>query len=145
MPDSDAYIAPGSTRSLTRKTVIVTGVTKIQCCPYPVVDDELDYICKMAVQYINNWSNRNPFGVASWLHLAIARCLPFEDGNGQLARLLASIPLIREKYPPVYIAMYQKAEYYHAIRAASDGDHKIFVKCLVDGMREAINSLSTST
>lgn len=49
MPDSDLYMTPGSTRSLTRKTVIVLGVTKIQCCPYPAVDDELDYMCKMAV------------------------------------------------------------------------------------------------
>jgi len=126
---------------MTRKT-LVSGVAKIQSCPYPAVDDELNYICKMGVQYINNWSNRNPFGVASWLHFAIARCLPFEKGNGLLARLLASIPLIRERYPPVYIAMHQKAEFYHAVRMACDGDHQVFTKCLVDGMREAFISLS---
>ena len=48
-PDSEFYIAPGSTRCMTRNTVIISGVAKIQCCPYPTVDNELDYICKMAV------------------------------------------------------------------------------------------------
>jgi hypothetical protein len=48
-PNSESYIPPGFTRSLTRKTIAVPGVTKIQRCPYPAVDDELNYICKMGV------------------------------------------------------------------------------------------------
>lgn len=56
-PDSDFYNTPGATRSVTRKTVIIPGVTKIQCCPYPAVDGELDYICKMAVVSLFNVSN----------------------------------------------------------------------------------------
>lgn len=47
----DFYVSPGSTRTLTRKSLVQTlinlGVAKIQSCPYPAVDEELDYICKM--------------------------------------------------------------------------------------------------
>jgi hypothetical protein len=42
------YIPAGKTRAETRKTVIVAGTYKIECCPFPDVDVELEYICKMA-------------------------------------------------------------------------------------------------
>lgn len=43
------YIAAGKTRTETRKTVIVAGsYYNIECCPFPKVDDELNYICRMA-------------------------------------------------------------------------------------------------
>jgi hypothetical protein len=31
-----------------RKTVITGGSAKIECCPFPDVDTEVEYICKMA-------------------------------------------------------------------------------------------------
>jgi hypothetical protein len=43
----------------------------------------------------------------------------FQKGNDLLARLLASIPLMRERYPPVYIAVHQKAELHHAVRTVN--------------------------
>jgi len=46
---SDLYYAPaGKTRTETRKTVILAGAYKIECCPFPDVDGELEYICRMA-------------------------------------------------------------------------------------------------
>jgi hypothetical protein len=42
------YIPAGKTRTETRRTVIVGGAYKIECCPFPEVDGELEYICKMA-------------------------------------------------------------------------------------------------
>ena len=42
------YIAAGKTRTETRKTVVVAGTYKIECCPFPEVDEELEYIFKMA-------------------------------------------------------------------------------------------------
>jgi hypothetical protein len=46
---SDMHYAPaGKTRTETRKSVIVSGVYMIECCPFPEVDVEVEYICKMA-------------------------------------------------------------------------------------------------
>ena len=43
------YIAAGSTRTLTKKTVAMSsGTYSIQTCPFPEVDAELEYICRMA-------------------------------------------------------------------------------------------------
>ena len=42
------YIPAGKTRTETWKTVIVAGSYKVECCPFPDVDGELEYICKMA-------------------------------------------------------------------------------------------------
>lgn len=50
----ETHIPPGQTRTSTKKTVVIAGNYKIQCCPFPEVDNELDYICKMAKQYIEN-------------------------------------------------------------------------------------------
>lgn len=46
--DGRHYIAAGKTRTETRKTVIIGGSAKIECCPFPDVDMEVEYICKMA-------------------------------------------------------------------------------------------------
>jgi hypothetical protein len=42
------YIPAGKTRTEMRKTVIVAGAYKIECCPFPNVDAEFEYICRMA-------------------------------------------------------------------------------------------------
>lgn len=47
--NSDSYISPGSTRSMTRKTLVNSGVANIQGCPYPAVDKELDNICRTGI------------------------------------------------------------------------------------------------
>lgn len=117
----ETYIPPGQTRTLTKKTVVIAGNYKIQCCPFPDVDNELDYICKMAKQYIKNWCN--PFATASWIHLLLARCHPFNDGNGRTARLIPSIPLMMYEYPPLSIGLTQRSDYYDGINKAYDGDY----------------------
>ncbi|KAG6911000.1 hypothetical protein DXG01_005415 [Tephrocybe rancida] len=143
LPNSSSYISPGVTRTITRKTVVISGTYSVECCPYPKVDDELEYICKMAKQYIANW--RNPFSTASWVHLILARCHPFEDGNGRVARMLASVPLLRCGFPPIYLVVSQKQEYYDGIRMksmkAGEGNHKSFIECIVKSMETSIASV----
>ncbi|KAI0051296.1 hypothetical protein FA95DRAFT_1485559 [Auriscalpium vulgare] len=140
------YITPGETRKVTQRTVIVSGARPIQLCPYPLVDEELEHICKAAKLHLAS-SHEDPFATASWIHLILARCHPFEarhrlpDGNGRIARIIASIPLMRHGYPPISIALAQRPVYYDAINQAYDGDYGAFVRCLMDGMREAIVSV----
>ncbi|KAI6019730.1 hypothetical protein F5J12DRAFT_904143 [Pisolithus orientalis] len=74
--DGTSCIVTGSTQKLTRKTVVVSGSYAIGCCSYSEVDEELDYVCRMAKQWIAKW--RNPFATVSWIHLVFVRCHPFE-------------------------------------------------------------------
>ncbi|KAI0319598.1 fido domain-containing protein [Amylostereum chailletii] len=136
------YVSAGKTRTETRKTVIITGVYDVQCCPFPEVDHELEYICMMAKQWIKSW--KNPFATASWFHLILATCHPFDDGNGRLTRLLASIPLMQHGYPPISIGLTQRADYYSAINKAYKGDHTALVHCILEGMHGTIVSVQSS-
>ncbi|KAK0243375.1 fido domain-containing protein [Armillaria nabsnona] len=150
----ETYIPPGQTRTSTKKTVVTAGNYKIQCCPFPEVDNKLDYICKMAKQHIENW--RNPFATASWIHLLLARCHLFNDGNGRTTRLIASIPLMMHGCPPISIGLTLRSDYYDAINKArpmrcsrSDlcltehfqaygGDHLPLIECILRGMEMTI-------
>ncbi|KAJ7669351.1 fido domain-containing protein [Mycena polygramma] len=127
------YVPPGDTRTVTRNTVFVNTPTgRVKFCPYTAVDSELVVICQSAKAYIDK--NANPFAVASWLHLVLARCHPFDDGNGRVTRLVASIPLLRAGYPPISISLDQRSDYLQAINKAYDGDHGPFMQCILDGM-----------
>ena len=84
-----------------------------------------NWLMRLWKQWLKNWA-RNPFASAAWLHLVIATIHPFEvthilhvrciitnalhasisfdqNGNGRVARLIASIPLIRADLPPLCI------------------------------------------
>jgi len=135
------YIPAGITRTETRRTVIVSGTYNIQCCPFPEVDAELEYICKMAKQWIKTW--KNPFATASWIHLVLVRCHPFDDGNGRLVRLLASVPLMKQGFPPISISLDQRTNYYSAINKAYNGDHSALTECMLLGMKETIASVQS--
>lgn len=39
-----------------------------------------------------------------------------EDGNGRVARIIASIPLMKCGFPPLYVSLSQRPDYYDAIR-----------------------------
>ncbi|KAF8959837.1 hypothetical protein BDZ97DRAFT_2041742 [Flammula alnicola] len=110
------YIPGGKSRTETRKT--------IECCPFPEVDEELDYICKMAKQWIKSW--QNPFATASWIHLVLVRCHPFETWVS-----------------PNSVSLTQRADYYAAINKAYEGDHGALVQCMLQGMKETITSVQS--
>ncbi|KAF9024992.1 hypothetical protein BDZ89DRAFT_1068630 [Hymenopellis radicata] len=145
-------IVPGGyARDVTTKTVVIqTMQGPIQCCPYSSVKPELKGICRRASAILaddsdsgssNNTDFANPFGLASWLHFVLARCHPFNDGNGRTTRMVASIPLMRAGYPPIAINLSQRAGYLSAINKAYDGDFKPLANCICEGMKDTIKSV----
>ncbi|TFK94975.1 hypothetical protein K466DRAFT_571437 [Polyporus arcularius HHB13444] len=137
------YIPAGQTRSSTKTTVQILGHYSAHCCPFTEVDKELDYICTMSKQWIKSW--RNPFATASWIHLLLARSHPFDDGNGRIARIIASIPLVKAGYPPISLTLRQQHSYYAGTQQAYDGDHSLFIECLVECMRDSIKYVQAIT
>jgi hypothetical protein len=59
---------------------------------------------------------------AAWLHHRFAQIHPFQDGNGRVARALASLVCIRGGGFPVVVMREQKAEYIRALEQADKGD-----------------------
>ncbi|KAJ7847944.1 fido domain-containing protein [Mycena olivaceomarginata] len=131
------YVPPGDTRTTTRHTVYVNAAMgRVKFCPYTKVDSELWVICSSAEALMKNM--KNPFAVASWLHLVLAACHPFDDGNGRVTRLVASIPLLLAGYPPISISLDQRSVYLEAIRTAHEGNYGPLIQCIFDGMTAAI-------
>ncbi|KAH9848494.1 fido domain-containing protein, partial [Lenzites betulinus] len=107
-------------------------------CPPVRVEDELFKICEMAQKFILQ-GRMSPFALAAWLHLALARCHPFDDGNGRTTRLIASVPLLMHGYPPIAVSLAERSSYFDAINQAYFSDFRPLVKCFVKGMQEGID------
>jgi Fic family protein len=59
---------------------------------------------------------------SAWLHHAFTQIHPFQDGNGRVARVLASIDFIKAGLFPLLVLRTEKSDYMHALRTADDGD-----------------------
>lgn len=58
----------------------------------------------------------DPFRVCAWLQYAYLMIHPFGDGNGRVARIISSIPLLRVGLPPVIVSVESAEAYFEALR-----------------------------
>ena len=63
----------------------------------------------------------HPAAVAAWLHHAFVAIHPFQDGNGRVARALASMVLIKGQYFPLHVHRKDREEYIAAVEEADAG------------------------
>lgn len=59
---------------------------------------------------------------ATWLHHAFTQIHPFQDGNGRVARVLASIDFIKAGLFPMLVRRTERDRYIEALRLADQGD-----------------------
>lgn len=59
---------------------------------------------------------------AAWFHHAFTQIHPFQDGNGRVARALASLLLIKAEFFPLVVRRDDRAKYIDALEAADEGD-----------------------
>lgn len=68
---------------------------------------------------------------AAWLHHRFTQIHPFQDGNGRVARAIASLVLIRAEYFPLSVPAERKGEYIDALEAADAGEITELVEFIV--------------
>jgi Fic family protein len=90
-------------------------------CPPEHVDSEMD---RLLAAHDAHELQRIPTEVeAAWLHHAFTQIHPFQDGNGRLARLIASYVFIKGDYFPLTLVDSQDREtYISALETADQGD-----------------------
>lgn len=91
--------------------------TKILYCPPDHVQAEMDNL----VSIYNDAENKNihPLICATWFHHALTTIHPFQDGNGRIARLLATLILIKHGlFPFTVLREEAKAKYIDALEKA---------------------------
>ena len=59
---------------------------------------------------------------AAWLHHRFIQIHPFQDGNGRVARAIASLVLLRAGWFPLVVRAKERREYINTLEAADTGD-----------------------
>lgn len=88
-------------------------------CPPVHVESEIDKLIDIYNEL--NEKKTNPIILASWIHHAFTQIHPFQDGNGRIARLLASLILIKNGLLPFTVKRTEKVKYIKALENADNG------------------------
>jgi Fic family protein len=89
-------------------------------CPPEHVASEMDRLIEFHKQHVRR--DIPALVEAAWLHHAFAQIHPFQDGNGRVARSLASLILIRGGFFPLVVHRDDWEKYIDALEAADGGD-----------------------
>jgi Fic family protein len=87
-------------------------------CPPEQVQSEMERLVDLHNSHVSN----DPVEEAAWLHHRFTQIHPFEDGNGRVARALASLTLIKGNGFPLVVNRDQRAEYIETLETADDGN-----------------------
>jgi Fic family protein len=101
------------------------GIT-YQYCPPEHVASEMDRLIQMYEVHINN--NIASEIQAAWLHHRFTQIHPFQDGNGRVARAIASLVLIKDGLFPLVVTRDDRTTYIDALEAADKNNIKPLVE-----------------
>ena len=105
-------------------------------CPPEHVDQEMENLIAWHRQHE---SAGIPADVsAAWLHHRFTLIHPFTDGNGRIARCLATLVLLKARWLPLVVTRKERVAYIAAIRKADNDDLKPLVDFIGDRQKEAI-------
>src|SRR5579864_7673669 len=100
------------------------------------VASEMD---RLVTMYHEHEARNAPAEVrAAWLHHRFAQIHPFADGNGRVARALASLVFIRSGLFPLIVKREDWARYVEALETADLGDLRTLVALFVEAQRTAL-------
>ncbi len=97
-------------------------------CPPEQVDSEMDRLIEMHEAHVRRGVSAEV--QAAWLHHRFAQIHPFQDGNGRVARAVASLVLVKDGLFPLVVRRDDRARYVGALEAADRGDLKPFVELI---------------
>jgi Fic family protein len=104
-------------------------------CPPEQVASEMDRL--IAMHLIHCQKNVSPEVEAAWLHHRFTQIHPFQDGNGRVARTLASLVLIRAGWFPLVITNDMRDKYITTLEEADNGDLEPFIKLIIQQQKAA--------
>ncbi|GAB4494958.1 MAG: hypothetical protein OHK0052_01270 [Anaerolineales bacterium] len=87
-------------------------------CPPIHVQSEVERL----IAWFDEYETVSPEIKAAWLHHRFSQIHPFQDGNGRVARALASIVFLQAGWFPLSIQRDQRSHYITALEKADAGD-----------------------
>ena len=104
-------------------------------CPPVQVDSEMDSLINI---FNNDFIDSHVLVKAAFLHHAFSQIHPFQDGNGRIARLLASFILIKEGLFPLSIDREDRTKYIDALESADNGKYQLLIDVFADNQISSI-------
>lgn len=106
-------------------------------CPPEHVDAEMDNLILIYEDLLKR--NIHPLIIAAWFHHAFSIIHPFQDGNGRLARLLASLIFIKFGFFPLTVLREEaKDVYVKSLETADNGNSQPLIDYFIDLQRTNI-------
>ena len=104
-------------------------------CPPIQVDSEMDAL----IRILNiDFKDSHVLVKAAFLHHAFTQIHPFQDGNGRLARLIASFILIKEGLFPLSLDRDDRTKYIDALESADENDYQPIIEIFADNQISSI-------
>ena len=89
-------------------------------CPPEHVSSEMDRLIEFHRQHAKRGTQ--PHIEAAWLHHAFTQIHPFQDGNGRVARAIASLVFIKDGFFPLVVNRDDREKYIGALESADQDD-----------------------
>lgn len=104
--------------------------------PVDLTSSEMHRLCQELLG--THFLSAHPVLQASYAHYALTVIHPFADGNGRVARALASVFTYRSNSIPLLVLAENRLDYYADLEAADTGDYPPFVGFVLDRALDAI-------
>jgi Fic family protein len=107
-----------------------------QYCPPEHVESEMERLLALHAEHEKKGV---PVEVeAAWLHHRFTQIHPYQDGNGRVARALASLLFIQAGWFPVVVTRDDRSEYIDALEAADERDIRSLIIFFTDIQRRTL-------
>lgn len=107
-----------------------------QYCPPEHVDSEMERLLALHAEHEKKGV---PVEIeAAWLHHRFTQIHPYQDGNGRVARALASLLFIKAGWFPVVVTRDDRGRYIDALEAADEGELIPLISFLTDIQKAAL-------
>jgi Fic family protein len=116
-------------------TVYLTGAVHAYALPIETESEMQRLVNELRSE---PFETAHPIVQSAYAHYAYVCIHPFPDGNGRVARALASVFLYRLPGLPLLIFADQRAEYLDALAAADSGDHTAFITFVEERTVDAV-------
>lgn len=113
--------------------------TIFEYCPPLHVEGEIESLIGIYTKLEEE--KDNPVIIASWFHHAFTQIHPFQDGNGRMARLLASLILIKHGLFPLTVKREDKVSYIDSLEKADNGQPNEIVKLFSELQKKNIEGI----
>jgi Fic family protein len=131
----DLPLHKGVYKRLPNSPLTKAGIVH-QYCPPEQVEPEMERLLAMHEEH-----ERKEVAVevqAAWLHHRFTQIHPYPDGNGRLARALATLVFIKKGWFPFVVTRDEKSRYIDALEAADEGQLQALVAYFVEVQKWAL-------